>query len=102
MSTNDDQEQNATAKANSAAGGSCAAPAGYAPPRRKMSPMLAMLMMGSMLGNLPPPKPKRKCLLKGCDVMTDHNGGYCCSAHFAADCGHTDRTEAQPPENQKR
>ena len=55
-----------------------------------MSPMLAMLMMGSMLGNLPPPKPKRKCLLKGCDVMTDHNGGYCCSAHFAADCGHTD------------
>lgn len=59
--------------------------------------MLAMLMMGSMLGNLPPPKPKRKCLLKGCDVMTDHNGGYCCAEHFAADCGHTDKLRHSAP-----
>jgi hypothetical protein len=74
---------------DAAATAGCAAATGYAPPRRKISPLAAMLLMGSMLGNLPPPKPKRKCLLKGCDVMTDHNGGYCCAAHFAADCGHT-------------
>lgn len=22
-----------------------------------------------------------KCLLPGCDTMTNHNGGYCCSEH---------------------
>lgn len=26
-------------------------------------------------------KPLRKCVLPGCGVMTDHNGGYCCAEH---------------------
>lgn len=25
--------------------------------------------------------PERKCLLPGCNVVTRHNGGYCCAAH---------------------
>ena len=27
------------------------------------------------------PNPKVKCLLPGCDNLTDHNGGYCCAEH---------------------
>ena len=27
------------------------------------------------------PKQERKCLLKGCEEMTTHNGGYCCAEH---------------------
>ena len=29
----------------------------------------------------PPPKPRRKCALPGCNTTTDHNGGYCCAEH---------------------
>lgn len=29
----------------------------------------------------PKPKPERKCALPGCEVMTRHNGGYCCAQH---------------------
>jgi hypothetical protein len=25
--------------------------------------------------------PNRRCLLPGCENMTTHNGGYCCSDH---------------------
>ena len=45
-----------------------------------------MMLMAAVLGGLPPmpePKPKRKCLLAGCDTLTDHNGGYCCAEHHA-------------------
>lgn len=54
--------------------------------RRKRSPLAAIMLMAAGLGGLPPapePKQKRKCLLKGCDVLTDHNGGYCCAEHHA-------------------
>ena len=27
----------------------------------------------------------RKCLLKGCDNQTVHNGGYCCKEHHRLD-----------------
>jgi hypothetical protein len=26
-------------------------------------------------------RPETKCALPGCEVMTDHNGGYCCAEH---------------------
>lgn len=26
-------------------------------------------------------KPERKCLLKGCENMTTHSGGFCCAEH---------------------
>ena len=29
----------------------------------------------------PTPKPRRKCALPECGVMTEHNGGYCCAEH---------------------
>lgn len=30
-------------------------------------------------------KPLVKCLLPGCDVLTTHNGGYCCAEHCRQD-----------------
>lgn len=30
-------------------------------------------------------KPARKCLLKDCQRMTEHNGGYCCADHCKLD-----------------
>jgi hypothetical protein len=55
-------------------------------PRQMRSQLSTLLLMSAALGGLPPipePKPERKCLLAGCDVLTDHNGGYCCAEHHA-------------------
>lgn len=30
-------------------------------------------------------KIKTQCLLKGCEAMTSHNGGYCCARHCKLD-----------------
>lgn len=30
-------------------------------------------------------KPARKCLLKDCENITKHNGGYCCAEHCKTD-----------------
>lgn len=30
-------------------------------------------------------KPLVKCLLPGCEVLTTHNGGYCCAEHCRMD-----------------
>lgn len=65
-------------------------------PRRKRSPLAAMMLMAAVIGGgmaLPEPKPKRKCLLKGCDVLTDHGGGYCCAEHHAEGERHTGRDQ---------
>lgn len=54
--------------------------------------MTAMAMAGLLgsLGGLPggglmcAPRPNttgKKCLLPGCDILTLHNGGYCCAEH---------------------
>ena len=26
-------------------------------------------------------RPKSKCILPGCEMMTNHRGGYCCAEH---------------------
>ena len=49
-----------------------------------MSMMLAATAISGYIGGATfydPPKPKRKCLLPGCDNLTAHNGGYCCAEH---------------------
>lgn len=33
----------------------------------------------------PKAKIKTQCLLKGCEEMTSHNGGYCCARHCKLD-----------------
>jgi len=28
------------------------------------------------------PRPAKPCALPGCEVLTDHRGGYCCPQHY--------------------
>lgn len=30
---------------------------------------------------IPKPRKEKKCLLPECDILTDHQGGYCCAEH---------------------
>jgi riboflavin synthase len=53
-----------------------------------MSKLSTSLLMASLMANsniiesfLPEPKKKKKCLLKECNNLTSHNGGYCCPEH---------------------
>ena len=51
---------------------------------RNLIAAYAMLSL-NVNSNALSPKPKRKCRLKGCDILTSHNGGYCCAEHHAMD-----------------
>ncbi len=61
---------------------------------------VAMGMLGLPIGYETRIKPKKKCLLKDCAEMTDHNGGYCCAEHCKKDkeknrCRHCLRIECE-------
>ena len=49
------------------------------------SAMAAMMGLAGMAPEYREPKPMRKCLLKGCEKMHNHNGGYCCAEHCKQD-----------------
>jgi len=46
-----------------------------------MSVILAPHIMRSFRIAKPKPKVALKCALPGCNVMTTHNGGFCCREH---------------------
>lgn len=55
-------------------------------PKRKSNLALLATVAGVMGWALPFPRAKAakemvKCALSGCEVMTAHNGGYCCAEH---------------------
>ncbi len=61
---------------------------------RKLAAILPLLMFGGMhmpqmMGGsrtmFPAENKERKCLLRGCENMTTHNGGYCCAEHCKQD-----------------
>jgi len=47
-----------------------------------------LAMMALMDGGIPLPTPtikeEKKCLLPDCQILTKHNGGYCCADHCRA------------------
>jgi len=55
--------------------------------RRTQSAMAAWMAMAFgmygpfLMDKMPAPKEKRKCRLPTCNILTDHNGGYCCGDH---------------------
>lgn len=60
----------------------------YTGSRRGLQTAAIMSLLMDMMGAPPPldrwrptPKKQAKCLLPGCDVMTEHRGGYCCAGH---------------------
>jgi len=51
---------------------------------RSMSLLSGLYGASGMFGRVPKAlreRPETKCALPGCEVMTDHNGGYCCAEH---------------------
>lgn len=48
-----------------------------------MLDIISALGLDKTLLSFPPTPPPKltKCLFPGCDVMTDHHGGYCCAGH---------------------
>lgn len=47
--------------------------------------MLAPGLPAIIERSLPKEAPYRKCHLKRCEVMHNHNGGYCCAEHCKED-----------------